>query len=181
MRKKILGQKGQSSIEFIMSLIFTFALMGFAIHLSINTAVGYIVHYATFVASRTFLVANSNDEQNDNAAMTTARASFDRVIGIPGKNSLMDFHSVDLMESSGGLYEYIGVYTKFSRKMAPRGSPIASNVNVQFISESYLGREPTRRRCWERVCEIMQSAYGPSCAPNPGQSPYFATLFDNGC
>ena len=50
------NDKGQSTIEFLMSFVFIFFLSLFTVMFSINQATGYLLHWATFAASRVFLV-----------------------------------------------------------------------------------------------------------------------------
>ena len=67
---------------------------------------------------------------------------------------------------------YVGVYTDFSHRLGL--SPFAGGQKeVNFRSESFLGREPTRAECVKRICEALK-LLGGDCQ-------HHSTIFDNGC
>ena len=53
----------------------------------------------------------------------------------------------------------------------PLESPIS---DMRTISESFLGREPSRQECIERICEAFSAIDGGGCSSH-------TTIYDNGC
>lgn len=74
---------------------------------------------------------------------------------------------------SAGEYLMIGAYAQFTRKMDMVGQ-ITGQSRLELISESFLGREPTRGVCASRVCKAITGQ--PDCS-----GVLDITLFDNGC
>lgn len=175
--------QGQSSIEFI--IVFGVSLSFFTLFLSlgINITLGYLVHHAVFEASRVYLVADgaTGDSSQDQ------RYAEDRVL-----NNLKAYkntgwpkvfqHSIFQMKAEDGFEfqfnrpgnvptpEYIGVYFRYKRRLVDYGL-ILQNQVVDYISESFLGKEPVRSDCYEQICETMRGA----CEDGE------VTVFDNGC
>lgn len=172
------NQKGQSTIEFIFSFIFAVSLILLVFNTSLNYTSGYVAHYATFMASRVFLTQDSNGANdwgagpNRAAAATAAKETFDEfkldVFGINAELQVNDDPAVD-----AGEYLMIGVYAPFKRKMDVLGK-VTGQTSLDLVSESFLGREPTRGVCATRVCfaitgkEICDGSMD-------------ITLFDDGC
>jgi hypothetical protein len=181
---RYLNQKGQSSIEFVLSFIFMLSLFFLFVQLAINLTSGYFVHYATFMASRVFLTqdnANASISSSvgtangggGNSASAMAVSEFNRyrldLFGIPS-NSLR-FN----IPESGVLYEFVGAYVKYQKPITIIKA-IGGNAKVDFLSESFLGKEPTRHVCLERSCKsVLQQDMECSSAS------MHLTLFDNGC
>ena len=70
------GDTGQSLIEFLICFIFAFGILLLGIKVAFNLTNGYMAHYATYVASRVYLVSdnNSNNPSNsDKAAFKEAK------------------------------------------------------------------------------------------------------------
>jgi len=177
--KKLLSDAGQSTIEFIFCFIFAVSLILLVFNTSLNYAAGYVVHYATFMASRVFLTQGSYQSTWGPAqrgdAIQRAKEAFAQynleVFGI--KNDAFEINdSPEQAESDQ--YLMIGGYTKFTRKMDLIGQ-ITGQQKMELVSESYLGREPTQGVCASRVCKAITDQ--DSCT-SAGMD---ITLFDNGC
>ncbi len=52
---------------------------------------------------------------------------------------------------------------------------------MNFVSEAFLGKEPTRYECHKRVCEIIEYRTNGAHKPCDSGDSSHATLFDNGC
>lgn len=175
------NQQGQSTIEFIFCFVFAVGLILLVFNTSLNYVTGYITHYATFMASRVFMVQDGNQNtwgagnsitRAQQEAQTTFRRYQLSIFGI--NDSAMEFTNASRDENvSAGEYMMIGVYTRFERKMDIIGQ-ITGQKKLELISESFLGREPTRGVCASRVCKAITGR--DECSGDMD-----ITLFDNGC
>lgn len=176
------NEDGQSTIEFLITFVF---IIGFVV-MFVKTALlytnGYLVHYATFMASRAYMVADLNARDsgtNDNAGRRTAQEVFDSYKVkdfIPGFSSTLQFNDPD---DAGGDFEknlYIGPYVQFTDNFVIPGS-VGGNKTLTMRSESFLGREPTRTECLARIAKIIDSIGGSS----GNISSIHITFNDNGC
>jgi hypothetical protein len=171
------NENGQSTIEFIFSFIFAVSLILMVFNTSLNYASGYVTHYATFMASRVFMTQDSNQTSAWGAgprdqAFSKANAAFTAfkldVFGIQTTLEVNDRQNV-----SAGEYLMIGTYAKFSRKMDMLGQ-IVGETKLELISESFLGREPTRGVCASRICKAITDT--DTCSNSLD-----ITLYDDGC
>ena len=172
------NQSGQSTIEFIFSFIFAVSLILLVFNTSLNYASGYVTHYATFMASRVFMTQSSTynawgpGDRTD--AIEKAEKAFDAFkLDIFGIKTQLIINNDDKPSVSAGEYLMVGAYASFSRKMDMVGQ-ITGQTKLELISESFLGREPTRGVCASRVC--MAIADKDVCDTNLD-----VTLFDDGC
>ncbi len=169
------NQNGQSTIEFILTFSLGLSLIFFVINSSINYATGYLVHYATFMASRVYLTDDShtNSPFED---IDRVRKSFEKYnLGIfkidPSKfvvNSVNDLGG----DSKKNLT--VGAYTTFELNMDLIGQ-IAGKKKMELVSESFLGKEPTRFECAKRVCNAIRGQ--DKC----DEKDIDITLYDDGC
>ncbi len=175
-------QSGQSTIEFLFCFVFAVSFILMVFNVSINYVSGYVAHYATFMASRVFLTHSSTFNTmgpGDTIAMasTKAKTTFNNyslnVLGINPSGFAVS--SAAKQESlSADEYLMVGVYTKFEKRIDLIGK-ITGQKKLELISESYLGREPTRGVCVQRTCFAM---FGTDC---PDNSPVDYTIYDDGC
>ncbi|MFN8369003.1 MAG: hypothetical protein U0T83_00085 [Bacteriovoracaceae bacterium] len=164
------NNKGQSTIEFIMTFAFTFGILFLFVKLAINSTTGYLVHYATFLSSRTYLVwENNGSTPNHSAAEQQARMVFRKIVKQSPEN--LQFNSPEKV-SPGFPYEYVGAYYSFSQGITVIPM-VGGSQKANLYTESYLGREPTRATCMLRIVELMKTM--------PGTNLKFATFFDDGC
>lgn len=69
LKKRRKGEAGQGLIEFLLTMCIILTLLFVFVELSWALAWGHYVHYATYMASRAFMAANStNEDQVDKAA-----------------------------------------------------------------------------------------------------------------
>ena len=174
---KQLKEKGQSSIEFILTFTFTLGIFFIFLSLTFNFVSGYVAHYATFYASRVYLTYdNAQDPSSSiNQATVKAKEYFESLpleaFQIPGKTDHLKFN----IAGSGIIPEFYGAYFEFSRPLSIY-KILTGTSKVNFMSESYLGKEPTREECKRQRCKAM----GTSC-DGGAPSDFEVTLFDNGC
>jgi len=75
----------------------------------------------------------------------------------------------------GNIYEYVGGKLLFRPKIKSIG-PFALPENFQLLSESFLGKEPSRAEC---RCQV-NIALGEGCESEVNVDKE-VTVFDNGC
>lgn len=169
-----INSKGQSTIEFLSTFIFVFGLMFMFIRLALNATNGYLVHYATFMSSRAFLVADINSNQPDGSdgyatqIANNVFASFKVPGYIAGAKNKISARTVQ----DGGNKLFVGTIYSFEQKLS-NSDIIGGKTPMKMTSESFLGREPTRATCVKRICDAMKGVGG-DCGLN-------TTFFDNGC
>lgn len=157
-----------------MTFVFSFGFILLFYKISIDATNGFYIHYANYMASRTYLTVENNSANiagSDNYAFSRARAVFDSyrpqvmIRSFNGNLSVNDPSSTPNKLYVGTIVDY-SVPFSFSELMGGREP-------VMYKSESFLGREPTRAECLARVCKAMQSL-GAQCNTH-------ITFFDNGC
>ena len=169
-------QDGQSTIEFIITFTFGMSAILLIFNSAMNYTAGYLVHYATFMASRTYLtvdsetagVGGSNSLAEQEARKTFARFNLSK-FGIP--NSSLQFNPQTSGMSSSE-YLMVGTYAMFERQIDIMGR-ITGEQKVRMISESFLGKEVSRAICADRMCYAIQGSACPVA--------WDVTLFDDGC
>lgn len=162
-------------IEFLVAFIFSVGFLFLFISLGLNFTAGYMAHYATFMASRTYLTGGNDSKtatSSDVKAEEQARAVYDRLkVKIFGVNGSL---VINEPPSGGGeKYEYVGAKLEFDRDLSMIGFG-GGDQKLHLVSESYLGREPTRADCLSQICNNYQN-----CAENVGD--VHITIEDNGC
>jgi hypothetical protein len=167
------NQNGQSTIEFILTFALGLSLIFFVISSSINYATGYLVHYATFMASRVYLT-DDNHLNNSQGTDELAKEAFKKYnLGIfkidPDKFKVNLVQDVN-QDRNKNLT--VGAYTTFELNMDLIGQ-IAGKKKMELVSESFLGKEPTRAECAKRVCYAISRKE--DC---DGMD---ITLYDDGC
>ena len=176
---KKLDQKGQSTIEFIFTFAFGVSIILLIFNSAINQTTGYLVHYATFMASRTYLTADKHigsfggSAASLNGAEAKAKAVFDKYnltfLGV--KN--LEFKINAPNPNNPNNYLTVGALASFEQSIDIIGK-IAGQEKLELVSESFLGKEPTRIECATRVCRAITGR--DSC-----QNTLDITLFDDGC
>jgi hypothetical protein len=169
-------EQGQSTVEFIFTFAFGVSIILMIFNSAMNYTAGYLLHYATFMASRVYLTADSYNRDVDDyqrVAEQRAREAYNRynldIFRIRSGNLILNHTSVNLPPNE---YPTVGVVNSHEQRVDVLGR-IAGDSTVSLISESFLGKEPTRAACARRVCKAMTDA--DDC------SNFDVTLFDDGC
>lgn len=157
-KKSFLDQSGQSMIEFILTFAFSIGILFLFVSLGLNFTTGYLAHYATFMASRTYEVwdnSSNTSASSDSRARTEAEKVFSTYqlakYQVVVKEGTIKFNPPD-----GGKYEYVGGHISFTRKLSAFGL-LGADQKLELVSEAFLGREPTRADCVARICKAMNS------------------------
>lgn len=172
-RETIQNEKGQSSVEFIISFIMVVGFVFMYVKIALNYTNGYLVHYANYMSSRAFMVyeANSNTpEGSDSGAVSISKEVWESLnIESVIKPNVVMTHN---LPGSVGNNVYVGVISTY-QDIFSVFSNVGSTDSLEFKSESFLGREATIAECVERVCAAFRTL-GVTCGKN-------TTVMDNGC
>lgn len=142
--------------------------------MALNYTNGYMVHHATFMASRAYLVGDA--ERYESPAAGDARA-FELAKSVFEKNLpealIPNFDGVLQKNEPGavGVPVFIGIWVEFSQAFSL--GFVGGKEKIAFRSESFLGREPTRAESAFQICQAIKTVTLGSCDKQ-------ATLDDNG-
>ena len=170
------NNKGQSTIEFVATLSFALTFLFLFFQIGLNFTNGYIIQFATYQASRAYLTYDRGDANSAANAEALAEAVFN------GYHDLMEdslrqpaTFGINPPDPSGGALRalYVGAYSEWDGIFS-LSNVIGGKHDIKFLSEGYLGKEPTQTECHDRICEKMgcDETYN-------GMS--FVTIHDNGC
>lgn len=166
------NQEGQSVIEFLLTFTIVMGMLFFYFKMSLGFTNGYMVHYATYMASRSYLTADSRDSTNpDGKALQKAQEVFKRLLPeglIIGFDGELKANEADVVQFK----VFTGVYADFMARFSV--GIVGGSTPIAHRSESFLGREPTRIETTEQTCRaIMRASRGSRCD-------LLVTLDDNG-
>ena len=174
-------ERGQSTVEFTLTLILLMAYLLFFFQLSMIFGFGNYVHYATFMSARAFLSAGSGIEDQKSRAKqvilgmvkkSEQEAGVDKFPSIAKGSGQGDPPGYQILtgapSGNSGSDWMTDVRYAFKSKlfmipMAGPGKKDSTSVNsVTLTSESFLGREPPDDECRNMIGQVMG-------------------LYDNGC
>jgi len=168
------NNKGQSTIEFILTFTAAVGFIFLFLKMATNYTNGYMVHHAVFMASRAYLVADSETQQSlegrDKNAFELASLVFKKNLPdvlIPGFDG-------ELKENNASSVKYpafIGLYVEFTQIFSQ--GFVGGKDPLKFRAESFLGREPSRPETYAQTCNAIKMVVGNTCEVH-------ATLDDNG-
>lgn len=169
------NEKGQSTVEFILTFAFGVSLILVIFNSALNYATGYLVQYATFMASRVYLTTDSHlisvgpslSRAEDRAE--EAFKKYNLSIFIPNGK----FKINPAGPGNSDTYMTVGGYTTFELTIDVLGK-LTGQQKLEMVSESFLGKEPTRAECATRVCKAVTGQ-------DVCDAQMDITLFDNGC
>lgn len=165
------NNKGQATIEFIFSFSFLLFFILFFVTVGLNLAIGYVAHFAVFKASRHYLTYDNG--LNSSAVLLQAETQANEIfktfseLNLNGKFEIHSPYDV--------IYEYVGAKLLYSPKIRAIG-PFSLADDYQFLTESFLGKEPSRADC---KCQT-QMALGQPCDREIDVREE-VTVYDNGC
>lgn len=167
-------EEGQAAIEFILVFAFALGITFLFIHMALNFTVGYLAHYANFMASRTYLTYDASSN-NPSSNFTAARNKAEKTLQqyhLDAFEVPLDTFKVWQTQDNAPNAAFVGTTLNFSKVLSPL-KMVGGKEKALFVTESFLGKEPLRITCWERVC----NAVGKSNCDMMME----VTLFDNGC
>ncbi|MGZ3788326.1 MAG: hypothetical protein ACXVLQ_07365 [Bacteriovorax sp.] len=168
------NDRGQSTIEFILTFTAAVGFIFLFLKMALNYTNGYMVHHAAFMASRAYLVGDTESQQTvagkDAEAFKLAKMVFDK--NMPeGLISNFDGELKVNHPDTVNFKVFVGVWVEFTQIFSL--GFVGGKDPVKFRSESFLGREPSRAESIEQVCAAISSVGGTNCGIQ-------ATLDDNG-
>lgn len=173
---KNINNKGQVTIEFLFSFLFAGGIVVLFLYYALNYTAGYLAHYATFQASRTFLTHDSGNEPR-NALELAKESAVNEFLKYPLKEFGIFYkeNGVEINLPGGQVpYEFVGAYFGFKNKLS-LGEKTEKN---DFLSESFLGKEPLRSNC---ECQVIQALGFQCVGETAADIRADVTVFDNGC
>ena len=170
--------KGQSTVEFLSTLMFLIGFLFVFVKLAINYTNGYLLHWATYSASRSYLTFDDISSDNTGVlvnAKKQARNVFNSYTKlVPSLGGELKFNDPE----TGKNFIYVGAYTEFKQTFSLFAF-VGGQDPLTFRTESFLGKEPTRQECLDRICKQFTQQLGNIRAGCPALEN--ATYFDDGC
>lgn len=158
-----------------MTLPLVIGFMFLFLKTAVNYTDGFIAHYATFMASRSYLVIDPNQfnsaDAGDSPAFNYAKDTVFKKYLI---NGLIQNYNGRLKVNSPettSLKPFVGLYHEYTQRFSM--GLIGGSDTVNFRSESFLGREPTRKEVYMQECAAISMITSEGCDVH-------ATLDDNG-
>ncbi|MBL7665565.1 MAG: hypothetical protein JNM93_10570 [Bacteriovoracaceae bacterium] len=178
----ITNNKGQSSIEFILMFTVTFTLVFLWIVQAYNLGVGYLAHYANFMASRTYLTHDTGSMNTRGAVSAILTDSQNEARRVYEKYHLELFVKGSSQFSVNApltdvLTEYVGTFVDFDQPFSFIKF-IGGNTRINLRTESFLGKESPRAECKQQICQAM---FGQDCDGINASLQSHITAFDDGC
>lgn len=171
------NRNGQSLAEFILTFGIVCIVLILFVKMAFNYTKGYMIHYANFMASRSYMVQDNNSGSpvtSDENAKTIALNSVLKKI----YNEINVSDVKILSPASVDNKVFVGVKTTVEEDFS-LSSFVGGGSKVKMVSESFLGREPSISECAVGTCNAMGEVSGDGCGS--GGSSGFVTLWDNGC
>jgi len=177
--KRLLEQSGQSTVEFILTFAFGVSLILVIFNTAMNFATGYLVHYATFMASRVYLTQDNftgtvgNSAPALSGAEEKAKSAFNIYKLTVFNVSNESFKINPAGNTDPSTYMTVGGVTTFELPIDIL-EKVAGSKKLEMTSESFIGKEVTRAECASRTCFGITGTE--SC-----DDTYDITLYDDGC
>lgn len=144
--------------------------------MALNYTDGFMVHHATFMASRAYLVSDEDRkslDEGDSKAMEKARLVFTKYLPeglVKGVEAgMLKENNPDAGKTK--FHAFVGLWVEFSQRFSM--GLIGGKESIHFVSESFLGREPTRSETRSQICQAIMSLGLNKCDVH-------VTLEDNG-
>mgnify|MGYP001416071049 CR=1 FL=1 len=171
------SESGQSLAEFILTFGIVCLVIILFVKLAFNFTKGYMVHYANFMASRSYMVQDNNSANplttDGDAKRIALRLVYKNILGS------IDQSNITVLDPSKVENKvYVGIKTEIVEDFS-LSQMIGGKQKVRLISESFLGRTPVISECAIGTCDAMKRITGDDCGG--GGTKGFVTLWDNGC
>ncbi|MBC7539582.1 MAG: hypothetical protein H7281_12230 [Bacteriovorax sp.] len=170
------NNKGQSTIEFILTFTAAVGFIFLFLKMALNYTNGYMVHHATFMASRAYLVGDAEQYGSpgagDSRAFEVAKEVFRKNLpeGLITPNVVLEAKNENSPDKVA-FSVFVGIWVEFNQAFSL--GFVGGKDQVVFRSESFLGREPTRAESVSQICYAIKAVTQGGCETQ-------ATLDDNG-
>jgi hypothetical protein len=170
------NEKGQSAIEFILTIAFALGVTFLFVNQALNLTEGYLAHYVNFMASRAYLVHDGGGIRKDNNLNLAAAKANEVYKSYPLENFGIkaDFKVISSNDANG---IFTGTVVQFEKPLSAL-PVVGGGEDAIFYSESFLGKEPMRITCSEMICAAISGSLN-EC--NSGADNMDIVLYDNGC
>lgn len=173
---KLKRNKGQSTIEFIMTFTVAVGFIFLFLKMALNYTDGFMVHHAAYMASRAYLVSDEDRrslDEGDAKAIQKARQVFTKYLpeGLVKGVEAGALKENNPEPAKTKFHAFVGVWIEFTQRFSM--GFIGGKESIRFVSESFLGREPTRSETRTQVCQAIMSLGLSKCDVH-------VTLEDNG-
>lgn len=151
---------GQSTLEFIMTFTVAVGFIFLFLKMAMNYTDGYMVHHATYMSARAYLVSDENRvsvEEGDGRAFLKAAAVFKSYLP-EGLIASVDYSNLRENNPDPGktkFHAFVGIWIEFTQRFSL--GFVGGKGSVRLISEAFLGREPTRAENKSQICEAIKS------------------------
>ncbi len=198
-RKSILkNQKGILTLDFLFAIIMMFTFTAILFAFSITFSAVEIAQYATFAASRAYLAANKNSDDQENAG----KKKFDDLVNSPNaplstffKNGWFTLAPVQLKNYNPDYNKdidsdsdtFIGARTTMVAKILQMRFPLLGSTTEEDLSaqiNSYIMREPTEEECAQFVnqrFDKIKQMDGINQGASFLDSSQYIRIMDDGC
>lgn len=174
--KQLRNNLGQSTLEFIMTFTVAVGFIFLFLKMAMNYTDGYMVHHATYMSARAYLVTDDNRasvNEGDDRAFRKAQEVFRSYLP---NNLVPTVNYANLKENSPDpgktkFYAFVGIWIEYSQRFSL--GFVGGKGSLRLISEAFLGREPTRSESRTQVCEAIKNLGLERCDTH-------VTLEDNG-
>ncbi len=166
---------GQSTIEFLATFTFSLLFIILFLKMALNFTNSYLIQYATFQASRAYLVYDTGlaVEQDVNFS----KRIFDNYANLisSGFKTPPTFN-VKIPAAGDDKTLYTGAYSSYT-DIFSFSDTLGGKKDITFKSEAFLGKEPRRTVCKANICSIgMTGTLLQFCTGR-----LYVTHYDNGC
>lgn len=174
--KKTKHISGQSTIEFIMTFSAAVGFVFLFLKMAMNFTDGYMVHHATYMSARSYLVDDQERDsidEGDQRAEAKAKLVFTSYLP-DGLINGVDSSSLKFNTPNPGITKFrafVGVFIRYTQRFSI--GFIGGKAPLEFVSEAFLGREPTRVESKDQTCNAIKLAGLSNCNVH-------VTLEDNG-
>lgn len=168
-------ESGQSTIEFIVSFMLVIGFVFFYVKVALNFTNGYLVHYANYMSSRAFMVQETGSNRADGSDTKSKQVAKEVWDSFNVENLLggIEMNRGEFLPGANDNALFTGVTVEYEDRFSIF-SMVGTTEKLKFLSESFLGREPTIAECVERICEAFKGLGVSDCNDN-------TLIMDNGC
>lgn len=150
--------KGQSTIEFIMTFSAAVGFIFLFLKMATNYTDGYMVHHATYMAARAYLVSDENRdsiEEGDERAFAKAKSVFTKYLpaGLVPGTLAEGLKENNPNPGQTKFPAFVGLFIEYTQKFSL--GFVGGKDTLKYVSEAFLGREPTKKETKMQICRAI--------------------------
>ena len=124
------------------------------IQMAQNYVKGYVIHYATYMTSRSYMVQDNGSISISGVDQVAKGLAEDKVLRKMLKvNNKMNIQFRN--PGSGGKKLFSGTVITYSESFSP-SEMVGGTDKVKFVSESFLGRTFSSSECARNICLLLK-------------------------